>query len=97
MVLLGGLSAASTSLIAASSPDYVETCWCWGGRKFYEKAIVFPSWSHPSAARIKLLTHILWLFACTRSPKYPVGGEQGLFLFHQLTHHSQTTPISNYF
>lgn len=68
-VLLGGLSAASTSFIAVSSPELVETRWCWDGTGFYEKAIVFPSWLHLSAARVKLLAHTPWLLACARSPK----------------------------
>lgn len=83
--------------LCSEFPEYIETCQCWGGRKFYEKAIVFPNWLHPSAARIKLLTHTPWLLACTRSPKRPVGEEQGLFLSHHLTHHGQTTPVLNYF
>lgn len=77
MLLLGGLSAASMSLIALSSPECAETRWYWDRRKLYEKVIVFPSWFHPSAAKIKLLTHTPWLFARTRSPKYPVGGDRG--------------------
>lgn len=52
-VLLGGLSAASTSLTAVSSPECAETCWYWDRRKFYEKVVVFSQLASPKCCQDK--------------------------------------------
>lgn len=94
LVVLTGIALEKVGLLSALSQHQSLHRSAGVEARFVKKQLFLPAGF--TRAEASLLTETPWLSACLRSLKHPLGGDRGLFLSHQPTHHGHTAPDLNY-